>query len=159
MNDEAIWPLLANSTSEGGSPLKALIQVCVALTIHLFLVACPPGPRVEVSCDDFYRTQNTERGIEVAAGKSFTIALCSNPSTGFSWGEALISYPGVVAEVGHEYDAREGKDPPAPGTPGAEVWTLKVLQPGQSSVSIEYGRPWDGGAKAEWTFVLTVVAR
>ena len=139
--------------------MRKLVVACVAITLSLFLCACSSAPDLEVSCDDFYRTRNIERKLEVAAGKSVKVALCSNPSTGYGWGEAVISDPTVLAEVGHEYDAREGKNPPAPGTPGVEIWTLRALQPGQSNISIEYGQPWEGGTKAEWTFVLAVVVR
>ncbi|HUW08213.1 MAG TPA: protease inhibitor I42 family protein [Anaerolineae bacterium] len=139
--------------------MRKLAVACVAIALSLFLCACSSAPDVEVSCGDFYKTQNIERELQVAAGKSVKVALCSNPSTGYGWGEAAISDPGVLAKVGHAYDAREGRKPPAPGTPGLEVWTLKALQPGQSTLSVEYGQPWEGGTKAEWTFVLTVVVR
>jgi predicted secreted protein len=131
--------------------------MCALVSMSLCLPSCSSKPALEVSCDDLYARQHIEETIAVAAGEPFTVVLCSNPSTGFAWGEALISDPSVLAEVGHEYDAREGKRPPAPGSPGAEVWTFRALEPGQSTVSIEYGQPWAEGHKAEWTLVLTVV--
>jgi predicted secreted protein len=139
--------------------MRMLIQVCVAVTICLFLVACLSGPGLEVSCDEFYRLRDVQMAIEAPLGRTFTVTLCSNPSTGFSWGEAVISAPGILTEVGREYDARGGEEPPAPGTPGVEIWTLEGLQPGESAVTIEYGQPWEGGSKAEWTFVLTVTVK
>jgi len=138
---------------------RVLAWGCGVVALCVCMLGCSSPGDIEVACDDFYERQHAQREIEVQVGKSITIELCSNPSTGFSWGEAVISDPGVVAEVGHEYDAREGKKPPAPGTPGVEIWTLKSLQPGQSTISVEYGRPWEGGTKAEWTFVLTVVVK
>ena len=36
--------------------------------------------------------------------------------------------------------------------------TFRVLSQGVSKISFEYSRPWEDGEKAEWTFVLSVVA-
>jgi inhibitor of cysteine peptidase len=51
----------------------------------------------------------------------------------------------------------ENETPPPPGTAGQEVWTFKAFKTGKSTISIEYSRPWEGGEKAAWTFVLTVL--
>jgi predicted secreted protein len=71
---------------------------------------------------------------------------------------AEISDQTVVEQVDHKYVAlsEEGKKPPPPGTPGGEIWTFKALKEGKSTISMEYGQPWEGGEKAAWTFVLTV---
>ncbi len=69
----------------------------------------------------------------------------------------MIGDQTVLEQVGHKYVALEGKSPPPPGTPGQEVWMFKALKEGQSAVSVEYGQPWEGGMKSEWTFALTVL--
>jgi inhibitor of cysteine peptidase len=54
-------------------------------------------------------------------------------------------------------------EPPAEGSmvgaPGKEIWTFKALKKGQSSISMEYSQPWEGGTKAAETFQLTVVVK
>jgi inhibitor of cysteine peptidase len=100
--------------------------------------------------------------VEVAVGDSFTVTLCSNPSTGLRWAElAEIGDPTVVEQVDHRFvsSSERGKKPPPPGTPGEEVWTFKALKESKSTLSVEYGQPWEGGTKADWTFVLTVVVK
>jgi predicted secreted protein len=54
----------------------------------------------------------------------------------------------------------ESPAPPTnlPGAAGKETWTFKALKPGSSTVSFDYSRPWAGGEKATWRFVLTVTA-
>lgn len=142
-----------------------LILTCAVVAISLSLCACSPATTpgsLEVSCDDFMKNQHVSKEVEVAAGDAFTITLCSNPSTGFQWSEsAQISDLTILEETGHEFVApeAEGSKPPAPGTPGKEVWTFKALKKGTSTISLEYSRPWEGGEKGEWTFVLTVTVK
>jgi len=117
---------------------------------------------IEVSCNEFMKTHHISRELEVAVGEVFTVTLCSNPTTGFQWSEsAQISDPTVLEQVDHKFVAPEakGKGPPAPGTPGQEIWTFKALKEGESTISMEYSQPWEGGEKGEWTFALTVVVK
>ena len=65
----------------------------------------PEGPALEsvkVSCDDFMKNKHISRIMEVAVGQMFGVILCSNPSTGFRWGEtAGISDPTVLLQTYH----------------------------------------------------------
>jgi inhibitor of cysteine peptidase len=97
------------------------------------------------------------RDVDVPVGTAFKVILCSNPTTGFQWEEAKISDPTVLAELSHQFLSRESKPPPPPGTPGQDVWTFKALKEGESTISVDYSRPWEGGEKGEWTFVLNVL--
>jgi inhibitor of cysteine peptidase len=84
--------------------------------------------------------------------------LCSNPTTGFLWSEtAQITDQAVLQQTAHEMVSAEDQD--VVGAAGSEVWTFKALKKGESTVSMEYSRPWEGGEKGEWTFSLTVVAK
>jgi inhibitor of cysteine peptidase len=133
--------------------------------ISLLVLACSPASEqasVEVPCDDFYENHHIGKEVQVAVGDSFAVDLCSNPSTGFQWSEtASISDQTVLQQTDHKHVAPEAKGikPPAPGTPGKEIWTFKALEKGTSTVSLEYSRPWEGGEKGEWTFNLTVVVK
>lgn len=139
--------------------MTKLVLMCAVITLTLGLCGCSSQSMVEITCDEFYKLQH--QGIEVAVpvGESFKVTLCANPSTGFMWGEATIDDENALAQVAREYIAPGGRRPPAPGTAGQEVWTFKALRPGQSTVSIEYGQPWEGGTKAEWTLDLTVTVK
>ena len=95
--------------------------------------------------------------INLTVGKGVTLMLCSNPSTGFQWAEeAQISDTGVVAQIGHEYTPPVGDKPGAPGT---EKFVFAGLKSGTSTISLEYSQPWEGGEKAAWTCVLTVIVK
>ena len=141
-----------------------LMLMCILVAVSLCLFACSTATKqvsVEVSCDDFYKQQHIGKEVNVAAGDSFTVTLCSNPTTGFQWESARISDQTVLEQVDHKFmpPADLGDRPPPPGSPGKEVWTFQALEKGTSTVSVEYSRPWEGGEKGEWTFTLTVVAK
>ena len=95
--------------------------------------------------------------IEMAVGETLNVTLESNPTTGFSWALAANSDEGVLQEVDHEYVADEAGETPMVGAGGVENWTFKALAKGETTISMEYSRPWEGGEKAAQTFELTVV--
>jgi len=112
---------------------------------------------IEVSYDDFMANNHITREVETIVGDSIEVTLASNPSTGFQWSEsAQISEPSVLEQKTHEY-VPPGQQDGVVGAAGKEVWTFEALQQGTTTVSMEYGRPWEGGEKGAWTFVLTVV--
>lgn len=108
-------------------------------------------------CDAFMNNNHISSKAEVGVDGVLTIGLCSNPTTGFQWPElAEIGDVLVVEQVDHEFT------PPAAGTAGAsgkDTWTFKAIKQGTTTISMEYSRPWEGGEKAEWTYVLTVVVK
>jgi inhibitor of cysteine peptidase len=138
-----------------------IISALVLLALSLWLVSCAPGTvgtSLEVSCDDFGSQPHMSKQINVNSGDSFKVTLCSNPTTGFQWSEsAQISDSTVVQQTNHKSVPPESEG--LVGAPGKEVWTFKALKKGTSTVSLEYGRPWEGGEKGEWTFNLTVVVK
>ncbi len=144
-----------------------LIPIGILVAISLYLSACSPASKqvsVNVSYDDFMKLQHISKEVEVLVGESLTITLYSCPSEGRQWSEsAQISDQTVLREVGHKYEPPPepiGCMLPVPGTSGQEVWTLKALEKGTSTISMEYTHPWEGGEKEPMlTFVLTVVVK
>jgi inhibitor of cysteine peptidase len=138
--------------------MRHLTLMWTMLTLLPWLTACTSPIAVAVSCDEFYQTPHISQEIEVGTGDIFTVTLCANPSTGFQWEEAEVSDPAVLQQADRQYEPPGGQNP-APGSAGQETWTFKALQPGQSTISIDYSRPWEGGEKAEWTFDLSVAVK
>jgi inhibitor of cysteine peptidase len=135
-----------------------LVLTCTALILLLCLPSCTTGASVAVSCDDFGTQRHISKEVTVAVGNSFTVSLCSNATTGFQWSEsAQIGDPTVVQQTDHKFVSPETEG--LVGAPGKEVWTFKALKKGTSTIYLEYGRPWEGGEKGEWTFNLTVVVK
>lgn len=121
--------------------------------ILLCLLACAPVPQ-EISVDASYSGKEVELGV----GGSLVVTLESNPgSTGFEWELTEISDEAVLQQVDQRYEPPEEEG--MVGAPGKEIWTFKGLKKGESSISMEYSQPWEGGTKAAETFELTVVVK
>jgi len=145
--------------------MKSILMVVVIVTA-VFLAACatPAQPAskawVKVSCDEFYDDHHINMMLEVQAGETFEVKLCSNPTTGFQWlEEAQISDAAVLKQEDHKFIGPESEPPPPPGTPGQEVWAFKALKKGSSIIYLEYSRPWEGGEQGEWTCTANVVVK
>ena len=136
-----------------------LILICAMAAISLSLCACSSA--IDISCDDFMNLQHISQETEAAVDDSFTVTLCSNPgSTGYQWSEsAQINDQTVLQQTDHEFVPPTDGLLLSPGTPGEEIWTFQALKKGESTISMEYGQPWEGGEKAAWTFNLTVTVR
>ena len=124
--------------------------ICAIVATSLCLVAYSVAPNL-VSVDASYSGQQ----VKVAVGGSVIVTLESNASTGFQWVLVSIGDETVLEKVANTYEAPEDTD--MVGAPGKEIWTFKALKKGTSTISMEYSRPWEGGEKGEWTFVLLVV--
>jgi len=99
---------------------------------------------VEVSCDDFMSAKHISEEVEINTSDMFKVVLCSNPTTGFQWSEsATIDDTALIEQVDHRFVSpkAKGNKPPAPGTPGQEIWTFKALKEGTTTISMEYSQP------------------
>ncbi len=150
---------LSRQTGDG----KALTQIVGGMegsyvTLHPLKgdeTRIPAKKKVEVSCSDEDRDSDN---IEVTVGEEFTLSLCSNNTTGYGWSNpADINNIAVIKQVDHRYIQPSFENgPPPKGAPGNEVWDFKAIGKGQSTVSLKYSQPREGGEKAAQTFVLTV---
>jgi inhibitor of cysteine peptidase len=143
-----------------------MVVIAAMATVLLAAGACSPAvgassakeANVEVTIDEFTNTQHIAKAIEIAEGGVVTVSLGSNPSTGFSWNEtAQIEAPAVLEQTDSKVLPSEKEG--LVGASGSQVWTFKALQKGTTTVSLEYGRPWEGGEKGVWTFELTVTVK
>jgi len=133
-----------------------------AAILMISLLACTPAATpaatVTVTCDQFSQQANIVQDVTAAAGSTITVTLCSNPTTGFQWGEqAQIGNTQVLKQTSHKMvgPANTGMV----GAPGNEVWTFQALEAGNSTVSFSYSRPWEGGEKDVQTFKLNVTVQ
>jgi inhibitor of cysteine peptidase len=134
----------------------------VLLVSTMILVGCggkaAHTASVDVQCNDFMENGDLSDEVEIGLGDSLVVSLCSNATTGFQWGPAAIADESVLKEVSHRFESPEelGTEPVL-GAAGEEIWTFEPLKAGETTVNMEYSQPWEGGEKAAWTFVLTVL--
>jgi inhibitor of cysteine peptidase len=135
-----------------------IICTLAALATVMFGCTLAPGQAsVNLSCDDFASQNQITRELSVKAGDSFTVTLCSNPTTGFQWESAVISDQSVLTETNHQFVGPEDEN--LVGAGGKDVWTFQALKKGTSTISIAYSRPWEGGEKGVWTFTAVVTVK
>jgi predicted secreted protein len=118
-------------------------------------VSADGSTRIRVECAEFAGDEPGTVLVSRAAGARLgglvRVTLCSNASTGFSWAPSAVS-SGQLAIAGHSASPGAG----IPGAAGTETWTFRVTDHGTGYAVLAYSRPWEGGEKAAWLFVLRV---
>jgi len=91
--------------------------------------------------------------IDVDEGQEFTIALDSNPTTGYSWQE---THDGAVLELVDKTYEGKGQEGVV-GAGGKEYFKFKALEAGETQIIMVYQQPWSGGGVGETkTFTVEV---
>ncbi len=140
-------------------------MVVMAIMVSALLVAgacslalgasVPKQSSVQVTSDEFMNQKHVTREIKVPDSGVLTVALGSNPSTGFSWTEkAQIADPAVLQQTENKLLLPDGKG--IAGAAGSQVFAFKALHKGTTTIKMDYSRPWEGGEKGEWTLELAV---
>jgi inhibitor of cysteine peptidase len=92
--------------------------------------------------------------LDVRVGRSVTVSLASNPSTGYGWAWTNRADVRHVDTTGRSFDSEK---PGVPGAGGRERWTFKGLSKGSDTVRLEYRRPWEKVAPVmDTTIVIRV---
>lgn len=128
------------------------IITIAALTLvgTVVLGACTPGlGGREITEADNGKT------VEVAKGNDLKVVLESNPTTGYSWQVKEVN-ASILKQVG---DPEFKPDSSAIGAGGKETLTFNAASAGQTTLKLEYRRPWETEEPAVNTFTLTVVVK
>ncbi len=98
--------------------------------------------------------------VEATVGDVVKITLDSNVTTGYQWQLMSNSDESVVSLLDHQYvEPSAGGGEPLVGAGGSEEWRFKAEASGASKLHLVYGKPWEGAAKADKTFDLTIVVK
>lgn len=73
-------------------------------------------------------------------GKTMTVSLPSNPSTGYRW---HWSNREAVRHVDTAFWSYDTDRPGVPGAGGVERWIFRGLSKGRDTIRLEYRRPWE----------------
>jgi inhibitor of cysteine peptidase len=163
--------------------MKKIIAVCLAslLLLPLLIVGCnkeettpttttpttvpalnggQEAKQIELTIDDFTAQKNMVKDIELIRPGSLIVTLGANPTTGYQWGDAVISDTAVVMEASHNFvePKSEGSEPVV-GAPGKDVWVFDSKSAGTATIKMSYGRPWEGGEKDEFTLTINVTVK
>lgn len=93
--------------------------------------------------------------FETTVGKTFTIALDANATTGYNWSQT-IKDTNVVAYVDNAYVAA-ATGPQVVGGSGIDTFTFKAVGKGTTTITLNYARPWESVPPAQTrTITITV---
>jgi inhibitor of cysteine peptidase len=116
---------------------------------------------IVVDCEEFEKNKYLFKNIEIGVYETFTLTMCSNPSTGFHWSEtAEIDKQFLLRQIDHEYlPPEKGSSSNVTGASARQQWTFTGLKSGQAVVTMEYSQWWEGGIKKDGTLNLTVTIK
>ena len=139
--------------------LKIFIMFAACITL-LSLSACSQASTVslKIPYEDFLEDQHFTWAANADIGDTIMVTLGSNPATGFTWPDiAQISNHEIVKQTDHNF-VSPGQTAVL-GASGNDVWTFKALKTGTTIISMDYSQPLEGGQKAEWTFIATIIVK
>ncbi len=109
---------------------------------------------VKISCEEFRARNHIRKTARLAEHGRLEVTLCSNPSTGYEWSDsAQISNHTVLWQTSHMTLPSTGS---GVGSPTQERWVFQGLNEGQSKISLEYGRSWEGSGNDGWRLQIDV---
>lgn len=140
-----------------------IFGLAVMLLLPLLVIGCQSAQpanaathKIEITTDDFAAQNNMTKDIELKVNDKLTVSLGSNPTTGYTWGEAAISDPAVIAQNSRNFiEPQSG----TVGAPGKDVWTFTAKKAGTATIKMSYSRPWEGGEKDTWTLTIIVTVK
>ncbi|MCX6056966.1 MAG: protease inhibitor I42 family protein [Chloroflexi bacterium] len=118
----------------------------ITLVLIFLLSACGSAPDLQVS--------DSQKVIEVNAGKEFNIVLEANPTTGYHWAIVGELDPNVVGFVKNEYTSTS--DPNLVGGGGVDIWTFKALSAGETQITLGYYPPSNEPVDPQQTVTFTI---
>lgn len=121
----------------------ALVAVA-AVVVTLVLTRASGGDKV------------TGDTFETTVGKTFTVALDANMTTGYNWSQT-IKNTNVVVYVDNAYVAATS-DPQIVGGGGTDTFTFKAVGEGTTTITLTYARPWESVPPAQ-TKTITVTVK
>jgi inhibitor of cysteine peptidase len=98
----------------------------------------------------------TEAGqtITATANQEITIALGSNPTTGYSWQPVYDEKYLTLTSRDYQADDTTGKQ--IVGAGGTEYFHFKALKSGETQVKFTYQRPWETPTAQDQTQTFTI---
>lgn len=125
--------------------MKTLGLVIIAISVILFFAM-------------FFaiRGAKNDNIIETTVGKSFTITLDSNPTTGYQWQITRQMDTGMVELIDSQYIAPKTG---LVGAPGKEEWHFRAIREGKAIISFDYVRPWEKDELPGQTESFIVITR
>jgi predicted secreted protein len=93
---------------------------------------------------------NVPKSLTSEVGKTFTVSLESNPTTGYSWTAEVDSEFLKVADDTYKSDSN------LIGAGGVQTFEFEALKTGQTKITVKYMRPWENEAINKYEITVTI---
>ncbi len=94
------------------------------------------------------------KAINTGLNQEFTIALGSNPTTGYSWQPSYDE--NNLNLINQTYREQDTTGEQLVGAAGTEYFIFRALNGGETRISFTYRRPWEKPSLQDQTVVFTV---
>jgi inhibitor of cysteine peptidase len=119
---------------------------CFTLFVLVLLLALFVAQGKTLLLDD----SDDNSHICLYVGDTLTIRLASNPTTGFSWGQPEVTHLQALSS-----DSEPGTSKRA-GAPGFQTFSFKATEEGESTLTLNYFRPFEKATPPAKIFLLFV---
>lgn len=122
----------------------------ILVMILISSTGCSGGDAITLTASD------SGSAITLKPGDTLVVRLEGNPSTGYTW-DVLDVNTQVLEQVGEtEFESSLPPAEIAPGTGGTLVLTFTARDPGSTTLTLGYHRPWETTEMPLETFTLNV---
>jgi inhibitor of cysteine peptidase len=113
------------------------------LAMAMFFVLSIAAVLLSAGCDlktAKYTETDSGKTIEASVSQQFTITLRGNETTGYVWQMAKGTNSKIVKKISDKYTA---DNTGLVGSGGDHVWTFKAVAAGETTITLNYFRPWE----------------
>jgi predicted secreted protein/putative hemolysin len=139
-----------------GTDLSKVVKYQPTQLPNVFTGAASASQAAEGDVDKTLTGKDNGSKVTLKTGDVLSIALDSNPSTGYSW-KVSQNDAKVLLPLGEPQFSMGGKEP-MPGVGGTQTFQFKALAKGQTPLTLVYVRPWETNVTPtpNDTFTVTV---
>jgi inhibitor of cysteine peptidase len=99
--------------------------------------------------------QDNGKTIDLTKGTTLVVKLASNASTGYSW--SVQSHSPLFKPLDSSY--KEQKQPAQVAAAGVQTFQWQATGPGNTTLRLEYRRPWEKSEPPAKTFSVNIQIR
>ena len=124
-------------------------MVWIGLAVMVFaLVGCRNSEKLVTERDD-------GRTVKMRIGEKLLVQLEGNPTTGYEWSLAALNEKYLSFQGEPEYQ----RDSNLIGAGGTYTFIFDTLEPGRTTLTLQYARPFETSVSPERTFSVDVLIR
>lgn len=125
-----------------GTDLSKVVRYQPAQLPNVFLSDSSPNQPALATVDKTVTKADNGSLVPLKLGDTLSVALDSNPSTGYSWQVGAVD-KAVLEQLGPPQFALPSGTTPKPGAGGTQTFNFNAVGKGQTTLTFDYVRPWE----------------